>query len=309
MNHKARLRPPPLRLLRTICFVAIVCLVQVPRAPCQTDNQIPLWPLTAPLAKGSDLDDTPAISLFLPAARKPTPGIVICPSGQYMSVSLDRDGRQVAEWLNKLGIAAFVLKYRVAPAYHYPVPLIDAQRAIRYVRANASLYNLAANQIGIMGFSAGGHLAAMVATHFDGGKVPASDSVDRMSSRPDFAVLAYAMITCSESYRFAEACWNLLGDHADPRLADAVSSEKQVTSKTPPTFLFHTYDDATVSVENSLAFFSALHKANVPAELHIFEHGPHGVGLAQDDPVLSAWPKLLENWFRQRGLLPKTVLP
>jgi len=160
-----------------------------------------------------------------------------------------------------------------------------------------------------MGFSAGGHLAAMAATQFDAGKASSRDGIDQVSSRPDFLVLAYPMITCSEPFRQELSCANLLGDHPDPSLAALVSNAKHVTSKTPPTFLFHTYDDATVSVENSVAFFSALRKAGVPAELHIYEHGLHGIGLAQDDPVLSTWPKLLENWFRVRGLLPKRVLP
>jgi len=221
---------------------------------------------------------------------------------------MDKDGRQVAEWLNNLGIAAFVLKYRVAPTYRYPVPLLDAQRALRYVRSNASLYNIKENQIGIMGFSAGGHLAAMAATHFDAGVPSSSDSIDRISARPDFLVLIYPEITCSEPYQNALSCGNLLGAHPDPGQAALVSNEKHVTPKTPPTFIFHTYDDSTVPVENSVAFFSALRKAGVSTELHIFEHGLHGVALALDDPVLSTWPKLLENWFRVRGLLPKNVL-
>jgi len=309
MNDKGRPPHVPLRLLLTTFLITVACWGPVPCALCQTDNLIPLWPLSAPMAKSTGVDDSPAISLYLPASHRPTAGVIICPPGQYVTLSLDRDGRQVAEWLNKLGVAAFVLRYRLAPTYHYPVPLLDAQRAVRYVRANAALYNLAADNIGIMGFSAGGHLASMVATHFDTGRAPASDSIDRMSSRPDFLILAYPLISCSEPLRNEASCSNLLGSHPDSATMDAVSSEKHVTAKTPPTFIFHTYDDATVSVENSLAFFSALRKANVPAELHIYEQGTHGAGLAQDDPVLSTWTKLLENWFRERGLLPKAVLP
>jgi len=299
----------PTRWIKLTGFVAAVFLVLVAATPCQQDNQIPLWPLAAPLAKGAGPEDSPAIFLYLPSSHRPTPGIVVCPSGSYRSLSLDHEGRQVAEWLNNLGIAAFVLKYRLAPTYRYPVPLLDAQRALRYVRSNASLYNVVEHEIGIMGFSAGGHLAAMAATHFDAGKAAPSDGIDRMNSRPDFLVLIYPVITCSEPFRHALSCTNLLGDHPDPSLAALVSNEKHVTPKTPPTFLFHTYDDETVPVENSLAFFAALRKAGVPSELHIYEDGPHGVGLAQDDPVLSTWPKLLENWFRVRGLLPKKVLP
>ena len=299
----------PTRWIKVTCAAAVACLLLITRSPCQMDNQIPLWPLAAPLGKGADTDDSPSILLYLPFSHRPTPGIVVCPSGEYMSLSLDRDGRQVAEWLNNLGIAAFVLKYRLAPRYRYPVMLLDAQRALRYVRSNASLYNLAENEIGIMGFSAGGHLAAMTATHWEPVKTSPGDRIDRLSSRPDFLVLVYPVITCSEPFLHALSCSNLLGDHPDPGLAALVSNEKHVTAKTPPTFIFHTYDDAIVPVENSLAFFTALRKAGVPAELHIYEHGLHGASLAQDDPVLSTWPKLLENWFRVRGLLPPQVLP
>jgi acetyl esterase/lipase len=298
----------PKRRIKLICSLTIAFLVLVSCAPCQQDNQIPLWPLAAPLAKGAGPDDIPAFVLYLPSSHQPTPGIIVCPSDNYSSLSMDHEGRQVAEWLNNLGIAAFVLKYRVAPTYRYPVPLLDAQRAMRYIRSNASLYNLVENEIGIMGFSAGGHLAAMVATHFDAGETSPGDGIDRMSSRPDFLILLSPVITCAGPFRHALSCANLLGDHFDPTLADLASNEKHVTPKTPPTFLFHTYDDATVPIENSMAFFAALRQAGVPAELHVYEHGPHGVGLALDDPVLSTWPKLLENWFRVRGLLPKKVM-
>ena len=298
----------PPRLIKSDCLTAAVCLFLVAPALCQQDNQIPLWPLAAPMAKGASTDDNAAILLYLPSSNQPTPGVVICPGGSYSALSLDNEGRQVAEWLNKLGIAAFVLNYRVAPQYHYPVQLLDAQRALRYVRSNASLYNVVENEIGIMGFSAGGHLAAMAATHYDAGKSSPSDGIDRISSRPDFLVLIYPVITCSEPFQHTTSCSNLLGPHPDAAQAALVSNEKHVTAKTPPTFLFHTYDDETLSAENSMAFFSALRKSGVPAELHIYEHGVHGVGLAQDDPVLSTWPKLLENWFRVRGLLPK-ILP
>jgi acetyl esterase/lipase len=297
------------RWIKSIGLVMAAGMVLVAHAPGQQTNQIPLWPLPAPLAKGAGPEDTPGVLLFLPSTQQPTPAILICPSDNYSALSMDSDGRQVAEWLNNLGIAAFVLKYRLAPTYRYPAPLLDAQRALRYIRSNASLYNVVKNKIGIMGFSAGGHLAAMAATHFDAGKTSPGDEIDRMSSRPDFLVLIYPVITCSEPFLHALSCENLLGPHPDPGLAAVVSSEKHVTPKTPPTFLFHAYDDATVPVENSVVFFSALRKAGVPAELHIYDHGLHGAGLALEDPVLSTWPKLLENWFRVRGLLPRNVLP
>jgi acetyl esterase/lipase len=296
------------RWAKPICLVVLVCAAFVTRAACQEENEIPLWPQEAPGSIANEPNVRPTILLSLPSAQKPTPAVVICPGGGYTVLAMDHEGRQVAEWLNNLGIVAFVLKYRIAPRYHYPVPLLDAQRALRYVRANAELYNLNPHQIGIMGFSAGGHLAAMAATHFDEGKSSAADPIDHESSRPDFLVLAYPVISCTAPFMHAWSCKQLLGEHPDPKLAELVSNEKQVTPKTPPTFLFHTNDDDGVSPENSVAFYLALRKASVPAELHIYEHGAHGVGLAPQDPVLSSWPKRLEDWFRVRGLLPKNVV-
>ena len=292
-----------------ICLVVLRSLVLVSPGYCQGNNRIPLWPLAAPLAKGSGPDDQPAIFLYLPPSHHPTPAAVVCPSGNYVSLSMDEDGRQVAEWLNNLGIAAFVLQYRLAPTYRYPAQLLDAQRAIRYIRSNAALYNVSINEIGIMGFSSGGQLAALAATRFDAVLALPSDSIDRLSARPDFVVLVHPMITCSEPFRDATGCANLMG--SQPRLGTAaqVSAEKYLTPKTPPAFLFHPYDDSAVPVENSLAFFAALRKAGVPGELHVFEHAPHGLGLALDDPALPVWPKLLENWFRVRGLLPRKASP
>lgn len=297
------------RWAKAICLAGLVCAVFVTRAAGEEGNEIPLWPQEAPGSKGNEPGDRPTILLYLPSAEKPTPAVIVCPGGGYTVLAMDHEGRQVAEWLNNLGIAAFVLKYRLAPRYHYPAPLLDAQRALRYVRASAKLYNLNPRQVGIMGFSAGGHLAALAATHFDEGNPSATDAIDQESSRPDFLVLGYPVISCTAPFMHAWSCKQLLGEHPDPKLAELVSNEKQVTPKTPPTFLFHTNDDDGVSPENSVAFYLALHKAGVPAELHIYEHGPHGVGLAPQDPVLSSWPKRLEDWFRVRGLLPKNVLP
>lgn len=296
------------RWIKSICIAVIVCGALVIPAACEEANQVGLWPLGTPGAKSDRAADNPAVYLYLPPSEKPTPAVVICPGGGYTVLEMDYEGSQVAEWLNNLGIAAFVLRYRLAPSYRYPVPLLDAQRAMRYVRAHTQLYNLVPNQIGIMGFSAGGHLAALVATHFED-KPPAADAVDRVSARPDFLVLAYPVISCTGPYSQILSCKQLLGDNPSPGTADLVSNEKRVTSNTPPTFLFHTNDDDSVSPENSLAFYMALHKAGVPAELHIYEHGKHGVGLGTSDPVLNTWPKLLENWFRQRGLLPLNPLP
>jgi len=263
-----------------------------------------LWPDGAPGAVGTDDADRPSLTLYSLAGGQPArSAVVVCPGGGYAGLAMDHEGRQVAEWLNSLGIAAFILKYRLAPRYHHPAMMEDAQRALRYVRAHAQEWGIAPDRIGIWGFSAGGHLASTAATHFDAGNPSATDTIERASSRPDFAILAYPVITCSEWFKHEGSCKNLLGDNPDPKLAEYLSNEKQVTAQTPPTFLFHTNDDETVPAENSVAFYMALRKAHVPAELHIYQHGPHGVGLAQKDPVLSSWPRRLADWLRFRGFL------
>jgi acetyl esterase/lipase len=199
-------------------------------------------------------------------------------------------------------VTAFVLKYRLGPKYHHPVELGDAQRAIRTVRSKASEYRLLPDRIGIMGFSAGGHLASTAGTHFDAGDASAADPIDRLSSRPDFLVLCYPVISFGQ-FAHQGSKRNLLGENPDPKLVESLSNETQVTAQTPPTFLFHTTTDAAVPVENSVMFYAALRKAGVPAELHIYERGPHGVGLAQTDEALSSWPARLADWLRVHGLL------
>ncbi|MEJ7617252.1 MAG: alpha/beta hydrolase [Pyrinomonadaceae bacterium] len=229
--------------------------------------------------------------------------MIVCPGGGLRHAGGGSRGRQVAEWLNTLGVTAFVLKYRLGPRYRHPAPLADAQRAIRYVRANAKQYSVAPERIGILGFSAGGHLTATAGTHFDAGDPQAVDPIDRVSSRPDFLVLAYPVISLTADYTHKGSSRNLLGDTPDPQLLENLSNEKQVTTETPPTFLFHTNEDSGVPPENSVAFYLALRKAKVPAELHIYERGRHGVGLAPGDPVLSTWKERLAGWLYTRGLL------
>jgi acetyl esterase/lipase len=267
-------------------------------------EKILLWPNGAPDALGTSEKDTPSITVFLPERSKAVgTAVVVCPGGGYAMLADDHEGRQIAHWLNSIGVAAFVLKYRLGPAYHHPVELHDAQRAVRYVRSHARDYGIAEDRIGIWGFSAGGHLAATVETHFDSGDAGSADVIEHASSRPDFAILSYPVITMFDPSVHAGSRRNLLGENPDPKLVALLSNEMQVTDKTPPTFLFHTTADPVVPVENSIAFYSALRKSHVPAELHVFEEGPHGVGLAQMDATLSIWPTLLANWLRTRGLL------
>jgi len=265
-----------------------------------------LWPNGAPGALGNNDTDKPSITVYYPLDPWASgTGVVLAPGGSYGMLASNHEGRQVANWFNALGVTVFVLKYRLGPRYHHPIELGDAQRAIRLVRTRAQEFGTQPDRIGMMGFSAGGHLASTVGTHFDGGNSASADPIDRASSRPDFLMLGYPVISMTASYTHQTSKENLLGDNPDPELAQELSNELHVTSQTPPTFLFTTSEDMTVPPENSVAFYLALQKAGVPAELHIFEKGPHGVGLDLGDPVLGAWPTLLANWLRQRRLLKK----
>lgn len=258
-----------------------------------------LWPEGAPGAHGNAEIDRPSLTIYpAPSDTSIPTAVVICPGGGYAHVTLDYEGRDVADWLNRLGISAFVLKYRLGPAYHYPIELWDVQRAIRYVRANASEFHIRTDRIGVWGFSAGGHLASMAGTRFDPGNPAAPDPIDRQSSRPDFMILAYPVITMEEPYVHVGSRINLIGEKPSPGLVHSLSNETQVTSGTPPTFLFHTTEDETVPVQNSVMFYLALRKFKIPAEMHIYLKGRHGVGLAPDDPVLHTWTDRLADWLK-----------
>lgn len=263
-----------------------------------------LWPQGAPGAVGTEERDKPSLTIYLPPTDKATgTAVVVCPGGGYGALAVGHEGKDPAEWLNRHGIAAFVLRYRLGPRYRHPVPLQDAQRALRIVRSRAKEWGVDPNRVGIWGFSAGGHLASTAATHFDEGKPDADDPIERVSSRPDFAILCYPVITLKPPYAHMGSRRNLLGDKPDEALVDSLCNETQVTSKTPPTFLFHTNEDTAVLPENSILFYSALRKAKVPAELHIYQNGRHGVGLAVGLGATAAWPEQLAGWLKTRGLL------
>lgn len=266
---------------------------------------IPLWSGAAPAALGSTPEDVPQITPYV-AERPDSLGtaVVVCPGGGYRNLSMEKEGSKVAEFLNGLGVTAFVLRYRLGPRYRHPVPLGDARRALRVVRARAGEFGVQRDRLGLMGFSAGGHLTATVATHIDRGDAGASDPIDRESARPDFAILAYPVITLAESWLHRGSRNMLLApDQQHPDILNDLSNERQVTGETPPTFLFHTDADTGVPAENSVAFYLALRKAKVPAELHIYEPGPHGIGLGGTDPALISWPDRLAGWLRTRKLL------
>jgi acetyl esterase/lipase len=229
-------------------------------------------------------------------------------------LAADHEGKQVAEWLNTLGVAAFVLKYRLGPRYHHPAMLQDAARAIRTVRARAAKWGVDPHRIAILGFSAGGHLASTAGTHFDAGKPDAEDPVERVSSRPDRLILVYPVIALATPYGHTGSKRNLLGDNPSEELVRSLSNETQVTPETPPTFLAHTNEDAGVPAENSLLFVLALRKAKVPVEFHLFEKGRHGLGLGTGskqfgiapEPAFQEWPKLCATWLKGQGFLERS---
>ena len=269
------------------------------------DGQVmPLWNGAAPGALGTDERDIPALTVYLPRAMNArTPAMIVCPGGGYRALASNHEGRQVAGYLNSLGIAAFVLRYRLGPRYHHPIELGDAQRAIRTLRSHAEEWRLDPARIGIMGFSAGGHLAMSASTLSDPGNPGSEDIIDRTGSRPDIVVLGYPVISMGAPWTHLGSKSNLLGDDAEPDLARRLSGEHAVTKDTSPTFIFQTNEDRTVPAENSLHYFLALRQAGVPAEMHVFERGPHGVGLANEDASLAPWSTLLANWLRGRGFI------
>jgi len=263
----------------------------------------PLWPAGAPGAKGTEPEDVPALALYRPdPAKRSGAAIVVCPGGSYQHLA-DHEGHDVAVWLNRIGITAGVLRYRLGPRYHHPAPLQDAARAVRTMRARAGEWGVDPHLVGIMGFSAGGHLASTLATHFDDGDASATDPIDRTSSRPDVAILGYPVVSMEDPIAHVRSRQNLLGDNPSLELVELLSNDKQVTARTPPVFIFQTNEDSGVVAENSLRLVAALRKAGVPVEMHLFEKGKHGVGLAQDDPALKLWPTLLENWLRVNSFL------
>ena len=290
-------------LLSLIAAASITGLTAQQGSPTATPTPELLWPNGAPMAQGTAEVDQPTLTMYLPASNPTRTAVIIAPGGGYVHLSMEKEGTDIARWLNAHGVAGFVLKYRLGPTYHNPVELGDAQRAIRTVRARAAQLDIAPDRIGMWGFSAGGHLTASAGTLFDQGPPANTDAIDHESARPDFLVLAYPVITLEDPSAHKGSRQYLLGENADPALVEHMSLEKRVTKDTPPTFLYTTTDDGTVPVMNSVMFYSALIANKVPAEMHIFAHGPHGTGLAQGFPDLKGWPDLLAAWMRSRGYM------
>lgn len=257
-----------------------------------------LWQERAPYAKGNTDEDCPAITPYLVEGEN-RPAVVVCPGGGYARRA-GHEGEPIAQWLNTLGISAFVVRYRVDP-YQYPCALLDVQRAIRTVRAQAEQYRIDPNRVGLLGFSAGGHLAATAGTSFDGGNAAAEDVIEQQSCRPDLLVLCYPVITMEDPYTHEGSRSNLLGDAPDQAMIEKLSAERQVTQHTPPTFLWHTAEDGAVPVENSLRMASALSKHDVPFDLHVYTKGGHGLGLAHEEAHTRGWTDACASWLAFNG--------
>jgi acetyl esterase/lipase len=269
---------------------------------------IRLWPGEAPQAKGTRCEDTPTLTIFDPQpGHENGSAVVVLPGGAYTHLAGNLEGRQVADWFTSRGFRAFILSYRLSSnGYLLPVPLLDARRAVQTVRARASDYHVDPKRIVIIGFSAGGHLAALAATQPVDGDANAIDPIERESSRPDFLVLGYPWIGAISSDTSHLSYCKLMSvmDQCEA-LRAAYSPDLFVSAKTPPTFWYHTADDQTVPIDQGLRFYEALLKAGVPVEAHVFAHGPHGSGLGKADASMDQWPGLLETWLRAQGLLSR----
>lgn len=290
-------------MLRSVC-TGIVLIGLLGSAQAELPAPILLWTDGAPGALGTEDADKPAVFVYTaPEESRNGCCVVVCPGGGYGHLAMDHEGDQIGKWFNSLGVTALVVKYRLGPKYHHPAPLQDASRAVRYARANAAELKIDPHRVGIMGFSAGGHLASTVSTHYDAGDAASSDPVAKQSSRPDFSILCYPVISLKSSFTHGGSKRNLLGDNPDQDLVDSLSNETQITKDTPPTFIFHTYEDKAVPVMNAMVYYQGLVANGVSSEMHIYQNGRHGVGLAQADPILSSWPARLSDWLKTNNFL------
>ena len=286
-------------------FVALASVFLAATTHAQMTSSFPLWPDGAPGALGNQPKDIPTLTVFLPDTTNISAAMIVCAGGAYGHLA-DHEGSLYAKWLNAHGIAAFVLKYRLGPQYHHPAMLQDAARALRTVRARASEWNIDPKRIGIIGSSAGGHLASTLITHFDAGDTNAADPIERVSSRPNLGVLCYPVITMNEPFVHRGSKLNLLGTNPPPELVQELSSELHVTTNTPPCFIWATFEDKTVPVENSLQFAEALRKAHVPFDLHIYQKGGHGLGLGShnyEPEKFLPWTGDCIYWLKLQGFV------
>jgi acetyl esterase/lipase len=286
-------------------FAAAILFVSLILSHAEMQTPIPLWPAGAPGALGTSSNDIPTLTPYLCESNATGAALVICPGGAYQHLA-PHEGNDYALWLNRHGVTCFVLKYRLGSnGYHYPAEFQDVTRALRWVRAHADDYKIDPQRVGIMGSSAGGHLASMLLTHFDFGNTNSADPVERESSRPDIGILCYPVITMGE-FTHQVSKENLLGKNPPPELVKLLSSELQVTANTPPCFIWQTSEDKTVPVENSLLFAEALRKNHVPFDLHIYQKGAHGLGLGNKNvpsAPLHPWTGDCLFWLKQQGFV------
>ena len=292
----------------------LLAMSVLPFSTAAEPTVLPLWPEGVPGAKpglGAEHHDggsianvsEPTLTVYAPAVDRPNgTAVIVCPGGGYTRLSAQREGVQYANWLGTLGVTAFVLKYRLQEFGH-PAPLQDVLRAVRLVRSRAAEFKVSPDRIGVMGSSAGGHLAASAGTLFDHPAGRTGAALDAVNARPDFLLLLYPVITMADPAAHAGSRRSLLGAAPAPELLRLLSVEQQVTAATPPTLLIHTQEDKSVPVENSILFFQALTRAGVPAEMYLFEHGGHGMGMKAGLGTSSEWPRRAEEWLRARGLL------
>jgi acetyl esterase/lipase len=267
-----------------------------------------LWPNGAPGALGTGNGDVPKMYVYPAPGTAPHSAVIVMPGGGYTHLAIEKEGGAEARWLNERGVTAFVLEYRLGPRYHFPSPMLDGARAVRYVRSHAAELDVAKDRIGLWGFSAGGHLAGYLATVHDSGTASASDPIERVSDRPDFVIVSYGRFSMDQTIPRKTNMEGLLGDHPSHAMLDAVSVVKLVTKDTPPCFIFSTTADQIVNSMNSTALYNALKRAGVPVELHIFERGGHGSGMGQgmkDLPELAIYPTLLANWMEMHGWMTR----
>jgi len=280
----------------------------VTKPPAGFTKTVVLWPNGAPGALGTGDGDVPRMYVYPATGTGPHSAVIVMPGGGYAHLAIEKEGGAEARWLNERGVTAFVLEYRLGPRYHFPSPMLDGARAVRYVRSHSAELDVAKDRIGLWGFSAGAHLAGYLAAAHDGGAAGASDPIERVSDRPDFVVLSYGRFSMDDAIPRKTNLQGLLGDHPTEAMLEAVSVVKLVTKDTPPCFIFSTTADQIVNSMNSTALYNALKRAGVPAELHIFERGGHGTGMAQglkDLPELAIYPTLLANWMEMHGWMTR----
>jgi acetyl esterase/lipase len=311
-------------LFAVVCCLLAVSLVEAQTPGSSSQPEQPLdpalgistllvWPSGAPEVEGTPAADLPTLTVFVPQKGRGTgSAVIVAPGGAYQGLASNLEGRQVADWFTSQGVTAFVLKYRLGAKYLYPIPLQDAQRAVRLVRSLASAYGFVPDRIGFVGFSAGGHLAAATGTLFDAGKPDNGDPLARLSSRPDFLVLGYPWLNAmqpSGDYITYCSVIKTIPPATCKEDEQKYTPSLHVTSQTPTTFIYSTSDDRTVPISASVNFYNALINAGVPAEMHIFRQGEHGSGMGAGMAALDQWPALLAQWLRDQGLLTAVPKP